>query len=43
MIPRVDKVLGSENIADLMTKHLDKTTMDGLMARLPFEESNGDM
>ena len=33
----VDKVLGSENIADLMTKHLDRTTMDGLMARLPFE------
>jgi hypothetical protein len=34
---QVDKVLGSENIADLMTKHLDKTTMQGLMARLPFE------
>jgi hypothetical protein len=38
---RVDKVLGSENIADLMTKHLDKTTMDGLMARLPFEVKAG--
>jgi hypothetical protein len=33
----VDKVLGSENVADLMTKHLDKTTMEGMMARLPFE------
>ena len=36
-----DKVLGSENIADLMTKHLDKTTMEGLMARLPFEVTGG--
>jgi hypothetical protein len=38
---RVDKVLGSENIADLMTKHLDKATMDGLMARLPLEANSG--
>jgi hypothetical protein len=39
---RVDKVLGSENIADLMTKHLDKTTMNGLMARLPFDINDGN-
>jgi hypothetical protein len=38
---QVDKVLGSENVADLMTKHLDKATMDGLMARLPFERRAG--
>ena len=38
----VYKVLGSENVADLMTKYLDKATMDGLMARLPFEINESD-
>jgi hypothetical protein len=34
---QVDKVLGSENIADVMTKHLDRATLEGLMNRMPFE------
>jgi hypothetical protein len=36
----VDKVLGSENVADLMTKYLDKATMDRLMALLPLETND---
>ena len=33
----LQKVLGTENVADLMTKYLDKTTIDRHLGKMGFE------
>ena len=33
----VQKVLGTQNVADLMTKYLDKSTIDRHMDKMGFE------